>query len=154
MRHGPAESASSEGDAARRLSPSGRKRTRQAAHALARILPAPERIYTSPLIRARETAEILAKAFHAAPPLATPLLAPGFDRSSLAEELERAGAASLAVVGHEPDLSSFVGWLIGGEGDAGIKLGKGAACLIALERPGAAVLHALYPLDSLAKSHH
>lgn len=114
------------------------------------MLPAPGRIYTSPLVRARETADLLAAAFGAAAPVATPLLAPGFDRARLVEELGHAGPSSFAVVGHEPDLSEFVGWLIGEGGGARVKLGKGAACLIGLERPGAAVLRALYPLDSLA----
>ncbi len=151
MRHGPAESSALAGDAARRLSADGRERTRLAAHTLARMLPAPGRIYTSPLVRARETADLLAAAFDVAVPLATPLLAPGFRRSRLADELRRAGPTSFIIVGHEPDLSGFVGWLIGGSEGARLKVGKGAACLLTgLERPGATVLHALYPLDSLA----
>ncbi|MGH8225304.1 MAG: SixA phosphatase family protein [Gammaproteobacteria bacterium] len=153
MRHGPAESSAPAGDAARRLSAVGRERTRLAANALARMLPAPACIYTSPLARARETAELLAAAFGTATPLATPLLAPGFNRSRLADELARSEAPSFAIVGHEPDLSEFVGWLIGGSAGARVKFGKGSAGLIDLARPGAAVLHALYPLDSLAPPH-
>ncbi|MGH8427128.1 MAG: SixA phosphatase family protein [Gammaproteobacteria bacterium] len=148
MRHGPAEPCGAEGDAARRLSPDGREHTRVAAAALARILPAPKRIYTSPLLRARETAELLAAAFGMDAPVATPLLAPGFERKRIANELARANVEPLAIVGHEPDLSAFVGWLIGG--GARIRLGKGAACLLEFAPPDNATLWALYPLDAFA----
>ena len=148
MRHGPAEPCGAGGDAARRLSPDGRERTRLATAALARILPVPGRIYTSPLPRARETAELLAAAFGTNAPVVTPLLAPGFERARIANELARAGIEPLAIVGHEPDLSAFVGWLIGG--GARIRLGKGAACLLEFTPPDKATLWALHPLDAFA----
>lgn len=149
LRHGPAEPAGHGTDAARRLSAEGRRLTRSATGALARIVSQPERIYTSPLVRARETAEILAAAVGAAPPIATPLLAPGFQRRELARELARCGLERFAIVGHEPDLSGFIGWLLGGRHEARVKLGKGAACLLDFAPAGEAQLLALYPLDTL-----
>lgn len=151
MRHGPAEPAGHGGDAGRRLSHEGRKRTRLAARALAAVAPIPARIYTSPLVRARETAEILAAATGAPVPVATPLLEPGFDRRELARELAHARIEPLAVVGHEPDLSGFVGWLLGGGHAVRLKLGKGSACLLRLADAGESELLALYPLDALAR---
>jgi phosphohistidine phosphatase len=151
MRHGPAEPAGHGKDADRRLTAEGRKRTRRAAAALAVIAPIPARIYTSPLVRARETAEILAAATGAASPLVTPLLAPGFARANLVRELVHARIEPLAIVGHEPDLSGFVGWLLGGRHEVRLKFGKGSACLVRFAEPGEAELLALYPLDALTR---
>jgi phosphohistidine phosphatase len=148
MRHGPAEPAGLEGDAARRLTAEGREQVRRAAAALARIVPRTERIWSSPLVRARETAELLAEAFGASAPAATPLLAPGFDCFRLAAELAEAGTGPFALVAHAPDVAEFTEWLIGAGGPGGIKFGSGAAAVVTLAPPGAGVLHALYPLET------
>lgn len=151
VRHGPAEAARHGDDAARRLSAEGRRRMRAAAAALARLLPAPARIATSPLVRARETAEVLAVAWNAPAPVATPLLAPGFDAEALLRELRHGDPGLVAAVGHEPDLSEFVGWLLGGPHRVRVKLGKGSACLVDLADPGGCGLHALFPLAALER---
>ena len=149
MRHGPAESGAGRDDASRRLTPQGRKQTRLAANALARLVAAPARIYSSELVRARETAEILAVAAAAPAPVVTPLLNPGFDPRALVHELVHSGRDSLAIVGHEPDLSHFAGRLVAGTAGARLHLGKASACLLRLEPDGTAVLHALYPRQAL-----
>ena len=150
MRHGPAEAPGHHGDADRRLTPVGRRLTDTACGALARVVPKPARIYTSPLARARETADLLATAMGADAPVVTPSLAPGFDRVTLGRELAAARLQPLAMVGHEPDLSAFVGWLLGGEWAPLVEFDKGTACLTELARPGTARLLALYPLDAMA----
>jgi phosphohistidine phosphatase SixA len=43
----------------------------------------------------------------------------------------------VAVVGHEPDLSGLVSWLLAGAARPLVALGKGAACLLELEKPAA-----------------
>jgi len=150
MRHGPAEAPDSHhDDAARRLTPVGRRLTHTACEVLARVVPQPARIYTSPLARARETAELLAQAMEVEAPVATPALAPGFDRVELARELASSRLQPLAVVGHEPDLSAFVGWLLGGDALVRVEFDKGTACLTELARPGTAGLFALYPFRAL-----
>ena len=147
MRHGPAESLGldHESDAARRLTPLGRERTQQACAVLAQLLPEIGRIYTSPYLRARETAELLASASSLAAPETTPLLAPGFDRPALARMLSEGDGRLAAIVGHEPDLSGFIAWLSG----ARVVMDKGTACLIELAQPGTAQLHALYQQEAL-----
>jgi phosphohistidine phosphatase len=150
MRHGPAEAPGLGGDAARSLSATGRARVRQAALALADLLPSPQRIYASPLVRARETAELLAWRFGVAEIDVTPLLAPGVSFVPLVNELARTRAGLVAMIGHEPDLSGFVGWQLGLGPRARVEIGKGCACLLELARPGEAVLRALYPLETLA----
>ncbi|HEX5313794.1 MAG TPA: histidine phosphatase family protein [Gammaproteobacteria bacterium] len=149
MRHGPAEAAGPAGDAARALSVEGRERMRLGLAALARILPAPRRIYTSPLVRARQTAELLAAAFDADSPVVTPLLAPGFDRARLIGELARAALEPLAIVGHEPDLSGFVASALGASGS--VEFDKGSACLLEMLDAHRAVLRALYPLEAMTR---
>lgn len=150
MRHGPAEAAGAAGDAARRLSAEGRARSQNAAVALARLVPRPQGVWSSPLARAVETAELLAAAFGAPAPQATPHLAPGFDCFRLAAELREAGDGPFALVAHAPDVAGFTEWLIGARGAGGIKFGAGTAALVTLAPPGAGVLHALYPLDTFA----
>lgn len=52
-------------DGERPLSPEGLEKARAAAQAIARLGYAPETVFTSPLVRARQTAEILASELHA-----------------------------------------------------------------------------------------
>ena len=64
-------------DDERPLTPAGEKKFRQAARGLARIAPPPSRLLTSPLPRARRTAELAAKAWGAAAPEPKQALAGG-----------------------------------------------------------------------------
>jgi phosphohistidine phosphatase len=77
---------------------------------------APDAIVTSPLARARRTAEIVAAELGMSERLVEDRrLAYGFDARRLAEIVAReAPAASLMVVGHEPDFSATVAELTGG----------------------------------------
>lgn len=149
MRHGPAEALTAKHgrDADRRLTPQGRARTERACAALSRLLPPLERIYTSPYLRASETAELLAAALEVPAPTVTPLLAPGFERARLAQMLAEGGGSGVAIVAHEPDLSEFIAWLSG----ARVEMGKGTSCLTELAEPGTAQLFAIYPLTALDK---
>jgi len=151
MRHGPAEAPGAGGDAVRVLSAAGRGQVRQAVDALSALLPVPRRIYSSPLVRARETAELLAGSFGVEQIDATPLLAPGVNFISLANELARTRGGLVAMVGHEPDLSGFISWQLGLGTRARVVIGKGSACLLELSQPGAAALRALYPLESFGR---
>jgi phosphohistidine phosphatase len=73
-------------------------------------------ILTSPLVRALQTARIVAEALGMQEHLlADERLAPGFDTPALAEMLkERSDLSALMLVGHEPDFSETIGALIGG----------------------------------------
>jgi len=147
MRHGPAEALASHhaSDAERRLTPDGHTKTAQACEALARFLPSLDRIYTSPYLRAYETAELLAAALETSEPTVTPLLAPGFEQERLARMLSEDGGHTVAIVAHEPDLSEFISWLSG----ARVDMDKGTACLTELAAPGTAQLFGLYPMQAL-----
>jgi len=113
MRHGPAEDFSASGrDADRALTPSGRDRVRDVAKALLDADEAPHVILTSPLVRARQTAEIVAavtglEARSGAIETSTDI-APGGDGAGLARALVRAHRKRAMIVGHEPDLSALI----------------------------------------------
>lgn len=118
-------------EAERPLTDAGRAEMRQVARGLKWLGVAPDAILASPYIRARETAEIAGAALGVA---VTPVeaLAPGCDLDGLAAALTVAASGSglpdsVLVVGHEPDLSTLVGLLIGEQGSARVEMKK-ASC--------------------------
>ncbi len=135
MRHGPAEDSSPTGrDGDRALTPDGRERTRAVARALIEESEVPLAIVSSPLVRALQTAEIVAAVTDLGQRVRDSKdaggasgavevrreMAPGGDTLSLVLELARAGRKRLMVVGHEPDLSILVSRLVGRHPDQGM----------------------------------
>ena len=99
MRHGPAEDFSPSGrDADRALTPSGRDRVRDVARALLEADEAPHVIFTSPLVRALQTAELVATTLGTPPIETSSALAPGGPAKDLVLELARAGRKRVMVV--------------------------------------------------------
>ncbi len=88
-------------------------------------------IFTSPLSRARETAEIAARSLKAGQKLKiTDVLLPGADEEDIFALLNKEKKADHAmIVGHEPHLS-FVASSLLGVNDSTIEFKKGALCLI------------------------
>jgi phosphohistidine phosphatase len=118
MRHGPAEDAAATGrDADRVLTPAGRDRVRSVAHALADADEAPAFILSSPLVRALQTAEIVAATTKLADRDGTVELrrelAPGENAVELVRLLFAQKKKRVMLVGHEPDLSALVTALVG-----------------------------------------
>ena len=99
-------------DAARPLSPKGELRARQACAGLRRLLPSPLRLYTSPLLRTRQTAQLLSRYAGWPRPIACAALAPGTPPEELFALLRR-GPQRLALVGHEPDLGELLSLCVG-----------------------------------------
>lgn len=116
LRHAEAEEASETGrDADRRLTDSGRKRSREMGRALAALEPALAAVLVSPLVRARETAGPVAEACGFGGELTeTRALLPGADPDEVLGELARAGAESSLLVGHMPHLGRLLGRLLAG----------------------------------------
>lgn len=110
MRHGDAEPRSPEGDAGRSLTPLGRKRIGEMAARLAASGWRPDRVYTSPLRRAHETASILMKALRDPPlPLLLEPLEPEGEPDEVVESLDLPSAAGrLLIVGHLPCVERLV----------------------------------------------
>jgi phosphohistidine phosphatase SixA len=72
-------------------------------------------LLTSPLLRARQTAEGMLGHWPDFAPRIQECeeLAPGVKPKKLARYLRSLGTSSLSLVGHMPDLAEFLGWLIG-----------------------------------------
>lgn len=102
-------------DADRPLTAAGRAQCGPLAAALQRQGVRLERILTSPLLRARQTAEGLLQELDTPKPELhiCDHLAPCGKRRKLSRFLRGLGAQSIAVVGHMPDLGLYAGWLIG-----------------------------------------
>ena len=118
-------------DAERPLTGEGQAQCERLAAALERQGVKLERIVTSPLLRARQTAEGLLKKLSAPwPELHTcDHLAPGGKRRKLTRFLRGLEAQSVAVVGHAPDINAYLAWLIGSK-KAQIELAKAGVALV------------------------
>lgn len=133
IRHAKAEERSLSGqkDARRPLTEAGRKHMRKAASGLRRLVPTIDVLASSPLVRARQTAEIIAKKYDKIGVTELPLLSPGGSEQELLDWLrDRRKDATVALVGHEPDLGWFASWLVCGKKLPFAPLRKGAAGLI------------------------
>jgi phosphohistidine phosphatase len=113
---------------------------KQVALGLSRLVQEIDLLASSPLVRARQTADILADAYGGIAIATVPALSPGQPPSALAQWLESEAARDvIAIVGHEPSLSTAVSWLLAGGDRVFLELKKGGACLLDLpQRVGAA----------------
>lgn len=137
LRHGKAEDIRAGlTDADRRLTPEGVEEMRAEARAFAALNPRIDQIYTSPYPRALETARIVAEtlALPAENFQIVPEMASGGFRMGVLQTLTRRVSVNGRVlcVGHEPDLSTVAGQLVGG---AQIDLKKGGLIYIETIRP-------------------
>jgi phosphohistidine phosphatase len=132
IRHGVAEERGDAwpDDAKRPLSEDGIERFQRSARGLARLDVWIDVVLTSPLVRARQTADIVAAAFDPQPSIVTiESLAPGGSYASLVADLEKHGRKTrIALVGHEPGIGELGARLIGSRHSFEFK--KGAVCRI------------------------
>ncbi len=117
-------------DGERPLSPHGIARARKAAAGLKRLTKGPTRLWSSPLLRTRQTAAILTQV--AGWPQAVPAaqLSPGTRAEQLLAWLARAGVGRIAVVGHEPDLSALLALCLGSKTVAALGFKKMGIALV------------------------
>ncbi|MGB6984443.1 MAG: phosphohistidine phosphatase SixA [Candidatus Aquilonibacter sp.] len=138
LRHGPAgDAARWEGsDFDRPLTQDGLKRIARQAKTIAAMEVAPDAIVTSPLVRARQTAEIVADELKLRDKVhQDDRVGLGFSAARLAQILrDYPSAQSVMLVGHEPSMSLTVGELIGG-GDVDFKKGALACVEISRDEP-------------------
>lgn len=121
-------------DSKRPLTESGIVRMRKSARGVARLGVTLDVVLTSPLARARQTAEIVAAAFDPKPHLVNvESLAPGGTFAAVLADVEKhARRTRIALVGHEPDIGELAGRLIGTRHPVEFK--KGAICRIDVEK--------------------
>lgn len=133
IRHGTAEAHGHPGgDGARALVEKGWKQARAVGKLLARIGCLPELVLTSPLVRARETALGVCEEAGIDGPVEVAWLSCGADPETIVEELRAyADFERVAVVGHEPDLSELIGYLLNAAAGR-VRMKKGAVALLRL----------------------
>ena len=103
-------------DTKRPLTSKGIERLRQEAKALAALDVTFDVILTSPLVRARQTADVLAGGFRQPPSIVTtPVLAPGASHNAIVDELAKQShrRKRIALVGHEPGIGELAARLLG-----------------------------------------
>jgi phosphohistidine phosphatase len=138
MRHGIAVDRGSAGfsdDSKRPLTPEGKKKMKEITAGLVGLGFDVDWIVTSPLVRARETAEIVADELGSRVPLdLCDELSPGGSPEALITYLARQPKRKrVLVVGHEPDLSELAARLIGAGRHANLAFRKGGCCLITFD---------------------
>jgi len=122
-------------DDERPLTNRGRRRFRSAARGLARLVGRPDFLISSPLPRARETAEIAARAWgKSTNVIVEPALGGGTLEQIAALVAGHPADALVAIVGHEPDLSELLARVLGTDNDERLTFKKGGAALV--ELPG------------------
>ena len=131
VRHGIAEEVSVDGsDEARELTDEGKKKMKEAAAGFAQMERKVERICSSPLVRARQTAEILASELDLKVEELKEL-SPGYSPGEVCDKLIRSKKhGNTMLVGHEPNCSELASYLLLGSNGINIEFKKGAICVI------------------------
>ena len=121
-------------DSKRPLTERGIERFREIVDGLVWLDVQVDIVLTSPLVRAKQTAQYLSSGLPSRPPLSiAETLAPGHVPAEIMEAVAREARnhKRLALVGHEPDLGELAGWLLGTK--RAIPFKKGGACRIDLD---------------------
>jgi len=135
MRHGLAVNRGSvrfSDDAQRPLEAEGKEKMREITEGLKRVGFDVDWIVSSPLVRAVETAGIVAESLASCGPVEVcEALRPGGSAQDLLAFLaKRPNRTRVLVVGHEPDLSDLAARLIGAGSHANLTFKKGGCCMI------------------------
>jgi len=136
-------------DADRILSPDGVADIGRVGKFLADHNPLIDLILTSPVARARQTGEILLNALASRPSVAsTENLSPGFSPAALVREVWGAGNEHIVAVGHQPDMSACISYLVAGN-PVQVEMKPGAMAAVAMddagEQPSGSLLWVLNP---------
>jgi phosphohistidine phosphatase len=128
LRHGQADWPDwDRPDDERPLTKRGKKEIKRIAKFLTRLEVDLDEIVTSPLPRAAQTAEVVAKHYRLTAH-EDERLEPGFDQDDLEKILESRQDLCLMIVGHEPDFTDVISGLTGAE----LKLAKGGLAMVDL----------------------
>jgi phosphohistidine phosphatase len=149
IRHGVAEDTART-DAERALTKEGLKDVQKMAREVMERAKQPERLFVSPYLRAKQTAEPFAERWKLKAEIA-PWLMPGAEVSDVLESLEECQEKSLALVGHMPNLGLVLSALVWGLPPREILVPKGGVALLKTKvwKPGEARLKWLLNPDLL-----
>lgn len=141
VRHARAEerdefAEKSSNDDLRPLTDEGRKIMQTVATRLNAWCGVPDMLISSPLVRAVQTAELLAEEYGFEKIIQTSTLAPDEQPLEfvrwLGRTLKNSRSDFVCIVGHEPHLGSLVSYLLTGEARSFVELKKSGACLLEL----------------------
>ncbi len=138
VRHGKAEDAGVLGDEARALTADGRTAFRLHARSLVPRV-ALDGILTSPLVRAVQTAEILAEAFGISQVLVKGELDCNVASARGIETLARAAGPGWALVGHNPSMTEALARMLGLDAEPSLR--KGGVVAMTLPTAGKSAWH-------------
>jgi phosphohistidine phosphatase len=136
IRHGIAEDPSTvvakgQDDSGPPLSKEGKQMMKGVAAGLRELVDEIDVIGASPLLRAQQTAQIVAKAYNDLPVVTVEDLLPESDPPALMNWLRQHTARNVvAIVGHQPNLGLVVTWLMSGVKASRVALTKGGTCLL------------------------
>lgn len=133
LRHANADTEAATDDA-RELSEKGREQAKSVAKFCARHAIRLEVIFSSPLIRAQQTAKPVAKELGIEVTTARWLACGATPEGILAQLATLKDTAAVMLVGHQPDLGELIGHLLGAAGD-GINVRKASLTHIAVLVP-------------------
>ncbi len=139
IRHAIAEdrddfARTSSNDDERPLTPLGKRRMRRSAAGLRRTASHIELLAASPLVRAQQTARIVADAFQLRDIETIEAMRPDRHPRELLTWLgKQPPDATVAVVGHEPHVGALVSWCLSGSDASAVVFKKGGATLIEFE---------------------
>lgn len=126
-------------DSERPLTKDGRAKMARGAEGIAVVAEKPALIASSPLVRAVQTAEIVADALGGMDLTIVEELRPEHAPEDLLPWLRSHDpAATIYLVGHEPHLGFLVGWLLTGRHESFVELKKGSAVMLEFQDPPAA----------------
>ena len=126
-------------DGSRPLTPLGMRRARKAAAGLKKLSKAPDRLLTSRLIRARQTAQILTEVAGWPPAEEVHELLPDEDALAVLSLLAKQRGKRIAVVGHQPGLGALLSaCLLGNAGVIPVELKKNAVACVSFSGPARA----------------
>jgi phosphohistidine phosphatase len=124
-----------EDDSQRPLTDKGKKKMRQIARGLLALGVDFDLILSGPYVRAKETAEILAEVLKTKTAVAFSenLIPMGDPDLLIAEMNEKYNVNSIALVGHEPHLSTLIGLLVSDNASLDMTLKKGGVCRLSAD---------------------
>jgi phosphohistidine phosphatase len=135
MRHGIAEPLGERNqfqDFRRALTSEGQQKMLEVSKGLKKLQVNFQLVASSPLLRARETAEVVVEVLKIREPVQLwDELGAGFSVPPLLKKLESwASLDSVLLVGHQPDLGSLASYLVFGDSLVSLDLRKGGICCI------------------------
>lgn len=120
-------------DEDRPLTDAGVRKLRSVVRGLLPWMPVVDVLVSSPLRRARETADVLVELGGLPAPVLWADVTPESDPAACLPRLDALGTGAVALVGHEPHLGRLASLLIGGSAVSGVRFRKAGAALLSLD---------------------